>query len=52
MLLKLCMYTWFNRQYPYMPQDSGHISYEHIKSNIVDKLTITSRVAARIIFIN
>ena len=34
-----------------MPQD-GHISYKHIKSNIVHELTIkycTSRVAAKII---
>ena len=25
-----------------MPLDSGYISYKHIKSNIVDELTITS----------
>ena len=32
----------YYRQHPYMPPDSGYISYEHIKSNIVDELTITS----------
>ena len=40
------------RQHPNIPRDSGHISYKHIKSNIVDELTSTSRVAAKIIFIN
>ena len=40
--------TWFIRQHPlYMPRDSGHISCKHIKSNIVDELTITPRVAAK-----
>ena len=39
------------RQHPYMPRDSGHISCKHIKWNIVDGLTITSWVVAKIIFI-
>ena len=52
MLLKLWVYTWFIRQHPCMPRDSGHISYEYIKSNIVDELTFTSRVVAKVIFMN
>ena len=40
----------YYRQHPDMPQDSGYISYKHIKSNIDDELTITSQVAAKIIF--
>ena len=35
-----------------MLRESEHISYKHIQSNIVDELTITSRLAAKIIFIN
>ena len=35
-----------------MPPDSRHISYKHIKSNIVNELTITSRVATMITSIN
>ena len=34
-----------------MPRDFGNISYKHSKLNIVDELTISSRVAAKIIFI-
>ena len=37
------MQTWLVRQHPYMLRESGHISYKHIKSNIVDELTITSQ---------
>ena len=47
MLLKLFMWTWFFRQYLYLPQESGHISYKHTKSNTIEELTITSRVAAK-----
>ena len=33
--------SWFTRQHPYMPQDSGYISIKHIKSKIADELTIS-----------